>query len=224
MRFLSLFAGIGGFDLGLERAGMECAGQVEIEPFAIKVLEKHWPDVKRMTDVRDVEGTEFGAIDLICGGFPCQPFSTASRGRKTEPDNMWREMRRIIKDVRPDYVIVENVQEPVISRADSNLRGINYRTAKFRIGGNETGADHKRDRWWLVAYTDNKSELHSTVYAEMEKLPAVCKGVWGWKNYARAIRVLDGLPNRVDRLKGLGNAVVPQIPEMIGRAILEVES
>ena len=80
MRFLSLFAGIGGFDLGLERAGMECVGQVEIDPFCQKVLAKHWPDVKRMTDIRDVKSDEFGPVDLISGGFPCQDISLAGKG------------------------------------------------------------------------------------------------------------------------------------------------
>ena len=111
MRYLSLFSGIGGFDLGFDRAGMECAGQVEIDDYCRRVLAKHWPDVPRMNDVREVQGDEFGAVDLICGGFPGQDVSVAGRraGLAGERSGLWYEFHRLIDRVRPRWAVIENV-------------------------------------------------------------------------------------------------------------------
>jgi len=113
LRVLSLFSGIGGIDLGLERAGMRVVAQCEIEPFARAVLAKHWPDVRRYEDVRTLDGTEWrGTVDLVAGGFPCQDISTAGKGKgieKGERSGLWREMRRIIGECRPRWVLAENV-------------------------------------------------------------------------------------------------------------------
>lgn len=111
LRYLSLFSGIGGFDLGFDRAGMVCAGQVEYDAAARSVLARHWPDVKRMNDVREVKGDEFGATDVICGGFPCQDVSVAGRraGLAGERSGLWFEFHRLIDRVRPRWVVIENV-------------------------------------------------------------------------------------------------------------------
>jgi len=111
MRFGSLFAGIGGFDLGLERAGMECAWQVEIDPWCRQVLAKHWPDVPRYEDVRDVGRDNLEPVDLVCGGFPCQDLSVAGRreGLDGERSGLWFEYHRILEEIRPDWVVIENV-------------------------------------------------------------------------------------------------------------------
>jgi DNA (cytosine-5)-methyltransferase 1 len=110
MKFLSLFSGIGGFDLGLERAGMECIGQVENNEFCNKVLAKHWPDVKRIGDIKNVKANSFKPVDLVCGGFPCQPFSVAGKRKGAGDDRyLWPEMFRVISAYKPAWVIGENV-------------------------------------------------------------------------------------------------------------------
>lgn len=111
MKVGSLFSGIGGFDLGLERAGMEIIWQVEIDPFCNKVLAKHWPNVKRFKDVKTVSGKELEPVDLICGGFPCQDISVAGfqEGIEATRSGLWSEFHRLIGDIRPKYAIVENV-------------------------------------------------------------------------------------------------------------------
>jgi DNA (cytosine-5)-methyltransferase 1 len=222
LRVLDLFSGIGGFSLGLERTGgFKTVAFCEIDPFCRKVLAKHWPEVPCYEDVRELTAEKLRADgivpDVICGGSPCQPFSTASRGRRVATD-LWPAMLAVIRDVRPALVILENVAELAIRRACAELDG--YRARPFRIGAHDCGADHQRNRWWACAYANDKSELHRPVNAEVAGLPALCKVVWSAANYARAIRVPDGLPHRVDRLRSLGNAVVPQIPELIGNAIL----
>ena len=216
MNVLDLFSGIGGFSLGLERAGMRTVAFCEIDPFCRRVLAKHWPTVPIFDDVRTLPTI---AADLVCGGFPCQPFSTASRGRRVAQD-FWPDMLRVVRDVRPRYVIAENVQEAAIANSAQDLTGLGYRTYYRCIAAADAGADHQRDRWWVVAYPDSQGELCGAIHAEVAKLPALCRSLWGPTNYARAIRVLDGLSDRVDRVGALGNAILPQIPEAIGRAIV----
>lgn len=217
---LDLFSGIGGFSLGLERTGgFKTIAFCEIDPFCRKVLKKHWPDVPCFEDIKT---GNFPFAQVVCGGFPCQPFSTASHGRRVAED-LWPWMLKTIEKVRPDYVIAENVQELPLRRARAELEPIGYRGEPRRIGADDAGAPHARSRWWLCAYTNNKSQLRSAIDAEVAELPKLCKGVWGGQNYARALRISNGLSDRTHRVRALGNAVVPQIPEMIGRAILASE-
>jgi DNA-cytosine methyltransferase len=160
IRFLSLFAGIGGFDLGLERAGMKCVGQVENNKFCLKILEKHWQKVKRIKEIKNVNGNEFGTVDLICGGFPCQPFSvTGKQEGKTDDRYLWPEMFRVIKAVKPTWVVGENVFGIIGLALDdvlSDLEGEGYEVKTFIIPACAVGAWHRRDRVWIIAYsTDN---------------------------------------------------------------------
>jgi len=224
LRLLDLFSGIGGFSLGLERSGgFETVAFCEIDPFCRKVLSKHWPTVRQYEDVRDLTTARLSAdgicVDAVCGGFPCQPFSTASRGRRVAAD-LWPEMLRVIAETKPKLVFAENVQKAAIADAARDLTGFGYATHYCRIGADEAGADHQRNRWWAIAYTDAESELYRAVHAEVAKLPALCRGLWGPANYARAIRVSVGVPDRVERIEALGNAVLPHIPELLGRAWL----
>lgn len=222
MNVLDLFSGIGAFSLGLERAGMRTAAFCEIDPFCRAVLRKHWPDTPCADDIRRLDVV---TADLVCGGFPCQPFSTASRGRRVAED-LWPEMLRVIRDTGPRYVIAENVQEAAIAYAAGCLAGLGFATYYRRISGVDLGADHQRDRWWCVAYPHAQSQLRSAIDAEVAKLPALCAGLWGPTNYARAIRVHDGSADRLDRyqVEALGNTVFPQIPEALGRAIMSTSS
>lgn len=224
-KVLDLFSGIGGFSLGLERTGgFETVAFCEIEPFPRKVLAKHWPEVPIYEDVRELTADRLRAdgiaADVICGGFPCQPFSHAARGRNNAVD-FWPEMFRVVSEAAPRYAIAENVEEKPIAAAAADLKSIGYEVTYRNIGASDAGADHQRDRWWLCAYPNDDGQLSRAFHEEASKLPRLCQGLWGAENYARAVRVSDGLPNRLDRLKALGNAVVPQIPELIGGAILE---
>lgn len=164
MNFLSLFSGIGGFDLGLERAGMECIGQVEIDKFCLAVLKKHWPHIKRMEDIRDVKGTEFGTVDVICAGVPCQPASQAGR-RKGTTDNrwLWPETFRVIREIQPTWCLLENVRGlltldkgMVFENLLSELEGMGYETQPFIIPACATGAPHRRDRVWVIAKSHSR--------------------------------------------------------------------
>ena len=126
LRDLSLGRGIGGFDLGFDRAGMTCAGQVEYDEKTRAVLAKHWPDVKRMNDVREVQGDEFGTVDLICGGFPCQDVSVAGRraGLAGERSGLWYEFHRLIDRVRPRWAVIENVPGLLSSNAGRDFAAV----------------------------------------------------------------------------------------------------
>jgi DNA (cytosine-5)-methyltransferase 1 len=223
LKILDLFSGIGGFSLGLERTGgFETASFCEIDSFARRVLARHWPSVPIIGDIREIERVD--GVSVICGGFPCQPFSSAARGRHVATD-LWPEMRRVVAANRPRYVIAENVQQHPINIAAEDLRKHGYRTTIRNIGADDAGAPHGRSRWWLVGHPDDQGEFQRAVDAEVAKLPQLCAGVWGAPAYERAIRVPDGLPRRVDgpAKKALGNTVIPQIPEAIGRAILRLE-
>lgn len=230
LRVLDLFSGIGGFSLGLERTGgFKVAAHCEADPFCRRVLAKHWPEVPCYDDIRTLSADRLQAdgisVDVVCGGFPCQPFSTASRGRRVAVD-LWPEMLRIVGDTEPAYVLAENVSEAAVARAEDDLRSLGYGTHRRRVSAADAGADHQRDRWWVCAYPDVQGELPGHVDAQVAVLPELCRGLWGATNYSRAIRVPDGLPGRLDRsrVERLGNAVLPQIPETFGRAILSAQS
>ena len=282
MKVGSLFSGIGGFDLGLERAGMEIVWQVENNPFCNKVLEKHWPNVKRYGDIKNVTNPE--PVDLICGGFPCQPYSCAGKRLGAEDDRaLWPEMFRIIQEARPRWVIGENVAGFInmgLDQSISDLEREGYTVQAFIIPACAVKAPHRRYRVWIVANnngkqlwgkqklfkeqqnaaitTNNRDEESLANTNSVWKLPEQreydrisncseamaysdstrCKGYWNcaerrdakksmlefsswWKTEPSVGRVANGISSRVDRLKCLGNAVVPQIVEWIGRKIIE---
>jgi DNA (cytosine-5)-methyltransferase 1 len=343
--FGSLFAGIGGFDFGLERAGLTCKWQVEIDPFCRAVLEKHWPHVKRYDDVRTIHGEaahmgdsaqllvqrqpsaridhighsssrpvsgqgavsrDCGAclepVDLVCGGFPCQPHSLAGRRKGSQDErDLWPEFARIIRELRPRWVLAENV--PGLLSIDAgrffggilrDLAACGYDAEWDCLPASAFGAPHRRDRIWLVAYAEcgelrdesrrrgrpcgsdtaitrdhgaaepmaysHQSRLQGWLSPSVRERPnervtgsgdtsvADADGsnghgrrgdvqvgrIWGtgeapryddiagaqWRVESDVGRVAHGVPARVDRLRSLGNAIVPQIAEWIGRQIL----
>lgn len=223
MKVLDLFSGVGGFSLGLERAGMKTVAFCESDTFCQKVLAKHWPDVPIYKDARVFDGELFDGVDIICGGFPCQPFSTAAAGKNPQ-DTLSKEFFRIVREASPSYVLAENVSKKAFNNQTiKSLIDMEYRIELRNIKANEIGAPHERSRWWLCAYPYHKSELPSAIDAEMAKLPKLAQSVWGWENYARTIRVSNGVSYRVDRLRAIGNALVPDIPEVIGRAIMQIQ-
>jgi DNA (cytosine-5)-methyltransferase 1 len=276
MNYLSLFSGIGGLDLGLDRVGMTCVGQVEIDPFCRRVLAKHWPEVPRHDDVRTAPawwlGTARPAVHLVAGGFPCQPFSTAGRRRGVADERWgWPWFWDVVRVARPRYVLVENVAALL---RDTDAWG--WILADLAEGGYDAdwdcipaaavGAPHRRDRLFLVAHADSgglpripqrdsatqagiaiqagrdafRLRAHvadadgsagaaarrasSAVFgsAALERLGR-CRSSLGqqWAAEPDVGRVAYGVPARVDRLRGLGNAVVPDIGRLVGELIRE---
>jgi DNA (cytosine-5)-methyltransferase 1 len=215
---LDLFSGLGGFSLGLERAGMRTVAFCEIDPYCRRVLAKHWPDVPIWPDIRTLRPVDIPAVDLVCGGFPCQPFSSAARGRNRSDGNLWPEMRRIISECRPAWIICENVvglDRLAIRQVVADLEGLGYEIAPpFEIPACAVGHDHKRSRLWIVGHADRNGQPSRTVNGQ-------APGMFGYRPIAGNDRATDGIPCRMDRLRALGNAVVPQIPEIIGRAIMK---
>jgi len=292
----SLFSGIGGLELGLERAGMRVLWQVEKDPYALKVLAKHWPNVERFDDVREVGSHNLQTVDLICGGFPCQDVSLAGKraGLQGERTTLWREFARIIRELRPRWVLAENV--PGLLSSDSgmffgqvlrDLAESGYDAEWQVLPAAAFGAPHKRDRVFIVGYatseqanqrelrevesslgrrgeTGNAAGLASATVADADRTdgeallcesdagilswrgrlgdggtsepwrdlaeqwavePAICELAHGFSDrlVRYAGRVSTGTPNRVAKLRCLGNAVVPQVAEWIGRQIVEAE-
>mgnify|MGYP003110162800 CR=1 FL=1 len=158
MNHISLFTGIGGIDLASEWAGFNTLLQVENDPYCLKVLEKHWPNVERCTDIRSLNGRKYrGTIDLLSGGFPCQPYSGAGKRKAFSDDrDLWPEMFRIVQEVRPTWVLGENVANFVnlgVDRTLSNLESEDYEVQCFNIPAVAIGAWHQRARVFIVAYS-----------------------------------------------------------------------
>ena len=235
----SLFAGIGGFDLGLERAGMQVKWQVEIDPYCLKVLEKHWPHVKRYTDIKTVDWSGVEPVDLVCGGFPCQDLSVAGKraGIDGERSGLWSEYVRCLRALRPRYVLVENVPgllaNPAMGRVLGDLAESGYDAEWDCLPASAFGSHHLRDRIWIIAYPYSErrdfSVFASGGLRQIERTQ-FWKSFRGIDNslqvqeYASICGVLDGLSARMDgRLHAIGNAVVPQVVEWIGRQIVKAE-
>jgi len=261
----SLFAGIGGFDLGFERAGFEIRWQVEIDPFCRAVLAKHWPGVRRYDDVRTVNG-DLEPVDVICGGFPCQPHSLAgARGGAADERDLWPEFSRLIRELEPRWVVAENVPGLLSSDAGrffgtvlGDLAACGYDAEWDCLPASAFGAPHRRDRVWIVAYPARagwgtrrtewprtaggralpdaaRPSDHAEYVADAECVggqvsPARLftaehefeRAAW-WESEPDVGRLAHGVSARVDRLRGLGNSIVPQIAEWIARRILEAE-
>jgi len=333
MRFISFFAGIGGFDLGFERAGMECVAQIEIDPFCQKVLAKHWPNVLRFGDIRNVGKHNLPEADVFIGGFPCQPHSTAGKRKGAKDDrNLWPEYFRVIDECRPAWVVGENVlgiRTTILDQVLSDMESLEYSTVTLDLPAAGFNAPHKRERIFIVAYSKSgagripeqsreeslhasrvsekgnvanahsfrfvqseigkshyniyginqaqKQERRSELYAPVSSGEAAAnaageglegkagaelqnkvisgiysnaegkrlQGEWTpgeqepeapgrsglsfgsngdgnfWQTEPGVCGVVDGVPDRVDRIRTLGNAVVPQVAEFIADAIIQ---
>jgi DNA (cytosine-5)-methyltransferase 1 len=243
MNVLDLFSGIGGFSLGLERAGMKTIAFCEIDKKAQLVLKKHWPEVPIFEDVSKLKKEDINEqVDVICGGFPCQDISLAGRGEGLEGkrSGLWFEFHRLIKEIRPRYAIIENVSALRNRGLDEVLRGlseIGYDAEWHCIPASAVGAPHQRDRIWIIAHigsargerlvtsADIGKARQGGVRSEKDLLDIANSPFQSGDRWPTPLvrRMDDGIPNRVDRLKQLGNAVVPQIPEIIGRRLMEIE-
>lgn len=233
LTFGSLFAGIGGFDLGFERAGMECRWQVEIDPYCQRVLAKHWPTVRRWDDVRTWPQPDTERVDVVCGGFPCQDVSSSGNraGLGGKRSGLFYEFSRIICELRPRFVVMENVADLVVRglpRVLGELAKIGYDAEWHCIPAADFGLPQGRDRIWIVANTHSErfqaSEKRDSTRAIISKRPNG-NGLAEAQRRARDVaprecRVAHGVSKGVDRLRGLGNAVVPEVAEYIGRMIV----
>ena len=285
---LDLFSGIGGFSLGLESAGVaKTVAFCDYEKWCQKVLKKHWPHVRIYGDVKELTHERLKAdgidtVDIITGGYPCQPLSVAgSQKGEQDPRHVWPEMFRLIQELRPVFVIGENVSGHIKLGLDTVLEDLEsegYTARTFSISAASIGANHKRERVWTLAYSNNKGlrarfgrsnydyEKKGRVWSfdrgrsegddewsdfaptENEDLDVADtngkrRRLWetgskdakdvgqsprgqetlGWWDVEPDVgRVAHGVPQRVDRLKGLGNAVVPQIPFLLGLTIREM--
>ena len=300
---LSLFSGIGGLDLAAEMAGFTTVGQCEWADYPTKVLEKHWPDVPRCRDIRTLTGGSFyeltglRTVDVVSGGFPCQPFSVAGKRRGKEDDRyLWPEMLRVIQEIRPAWVVGENVAGIVSMALDtvlSDLEGIGYTCQAFVVPACAVDAPHRRDRCAIVAHSEgvrlqrkwacweqiggarletSQSERDCDVFPDAYEVRCDMRGPGGervhrdaprnevnpsgkavcdptsqrlqdgrqktvcrpqeepepqrpdwWPAEPDVGRMVNGLPHRVDRLRCLGNAVVPQQFYPIFQAIADLE-
>lgn len=239
MRIGSLFAGIGGLELGLEWAGVgHTVWQVERDPFCRKVLAKHWPDAQRFEDVREVGAHNLPPVDVICGGYPCQPFSVAGK-RQGENDerHLWPEFARILGELRPRFAVLENVAGHLslgFGRVLGDLADLGYDAEWSCFRSCAVGTPFTRPRLFVLAYP-NREQLGRDWLAEHH--PATDRGrdadrargaVAGerqqWAQEPRMDRVVDGVPSQLDRARNraLGNAVVPQVAQVVGRRLLEI--
>jgi len=285
IRHGSLFSGIGGFDLAAQWAGWENVFQVEINKYCTRVLEKNFPNAKRYGDIREFDGTQYrGTIDVVSGGFPCQPFSVAGKRKGKEDDrHLWPEMLRVLSEIKPTWIVGENVPGIIKMELDNvldDLERIGYEAQTFIIPAASVDARHRRERIWIVAWNTNSGNRNKGKVKKMEekqntksarirttlsnttskvdgcdysksidrqvqqlgkcvgkgnvpdtkrindisrrhgtssvfgetgwnasKIQRVCR----WPTEPRVGRVANGVPNRMDRLKGLGNAIVPQV-------------
>jgi len=209
---LALFAGAGGGILGGKLLGWRTVCAVEWEPYPASVLaarqnDKSLPSFPIWDDVQTFDGKPWrGIVDVVSGGFPCQAYSTAAAGRNTA-DDLWSEMRRIVADVAPRYVFAENVSRIAIDQAANDCEQMGYKTKAIAISAKDLGADHIRERYWLLAYSDHDGKLLQSIDAEAPKLQELDKSVW--KNYPESLRMVNGLGCRMDRLKAIGNGQVP---------------
>lgn len=293
MRYGSLFSGAGLGDFGFEMAGLELAWQVEYEPYCRKILDLRWPEVKKYGNIKEVNTDELEPVELITGGFPCQPFSVAGK-RKGKDDNryLWPEMLRIIKAKKPTWVVGENVPGIINLALDtvcSDLEAESYEVWPVVFPSHALGAWHKRDRLWIIAHSEHNGRIAAKrlgtnsgtqsegkarkklSVAELERVGGLRtqdagretmanpvsdskrttfgKGIqrntnneqdnrnkiWSdirngsetfrrfWEFESGVGRVANGCPNRVDRLKALGNGQTPCSTYVIGKLILELE-
>ena len=237
MTFGSLFSGVGGLDLGLERAGLRCVWQVEKDEFCQKVLAKHWPNVKRWDDVATFTGEGFARPDVICGGFPCQDVSVAGKreGITGKRSGLWSEFSRIIRILQPRFVAVENVSALLgrgLGRVLGDLAACGYDAEWDCLPAAAFGAHHIRDRIFIIAKSSNADSMRS-----QGQWPTKAES-WSREQFERLLQtetrlsvpagktggISDGVSGRVDRLRALGNAVVPQVAEWIGRRLMQVDS
>jgi DNA (cytosine-5)-methyltransferase 1 len=242
LNVLDLFSGIGGFSLGLERAGMRTVAFCERDEFCQIVLRKHWPHVPCYPDIRTLTAAVLAAdgiaVDAICGGFPCQDVSLAGGGAGLDGDRsgLWSDYARLIGELNErreiKLVVVENVSALLgrgLDRVLRDLAALGFDAEWHCIPASYVGLRHLRDRIWIVAYPKRYSVQGRTYFtaawrqqSRTQQLAGLVQpGSWPTISSARDRGTGHGVPDGTHRNKSIGNAVVPQIPELIGRAIMK---
>ncbi len=239
----SCFSGIGGFDLAAIWAGIETLWQIEKDDYCRKVLKKHFPEAKRYKNIMEVNPDDLETVKIISGGFPCQPFSSAGKKRGKEDDRyLWPKMLEVIRAVRPAYVVCENVFgyiDMALDQTLSDLETSGYSCEMFVVPAVALNAPHRRDRVWIIAYTGSQhiytpgleTRINTEKTDEADKMwqsiQFIHRGVnqveFRETDESLLCRSADGLPNELDRIKALGNAIVPQIAYLIFEAIKSIE-
>lgn len=213
MNELALFAGYGGGLLGSRLLDWRTVAAVEIDAAARGCLLARQDDgalepFPIWDDIRTFDGHPWaGVVDLVSGGFPCQAFSTAARGRNNAPD-LWPEMLRVVREVRPRFVLAENVQRAPIAQAARDLRAEGYATRIAPIDAAELGAPHRRVRWWLAADANGEGESRCPEHEEVAGLQGLSGLAW-WEDVPAHLGVVHGVADRMDRLAGIGNGQLP---------------
>lgn len=229
MRIGSLFSGIGGLERGLELAGLGAvAWQVEMSPFCRKVLARHYPHAQRYEDVREVGKHNLTPVDLVCGGFPCQDISSAGKraGLAGARSGLWYEYLRVVRELSPRWVVVENVASGANAWVDPVCAGLaeqGYTCLPIPLSAADVGACHLRKRVFVVAHLNAHRQPTVAEHAETPRAQAVAATHPGWQTVPPMVRVVNGLPHRVDRIRALGNSVVPQCAEVVGWVIRKLE-
>jgi len=246
---------------------MEIIWQSEIDPYACKVLSKHWPKVPNHGNIKNIHWGNVVRPDILCGGYPCQPFSSAGkRNGANDPRHLWPWVREAISELRPKYAILENVRGHItlgLSTVLGELASIGYDAEWQIVSANSVGAPHLRERVIIIAHpfrelanTDNSGQLQrqpqiftahrwlnalnltrssSTNVADTHSISGHIEhqrqvlqpnfaGCSWWQTEPNVGRVADGIPHRVDRLRGLGNSVVPQVAELVGRMVIDYDT
>ncbi|MGB3222504.1 MAG: DNA (cytosine-5-)-methyltransferase [Desulforhopalus sp.] len=243
MNVLDLFSGIGGFSLGLERAGMKTVAFCEIDLVCQEVLRKHWPDIPIFSDIRNLDESNIKQpIDIVCGGFPCQDVSHCGNQEGLSfgtRSGLWAEEYRIIRIFKPKAAIIENVTGLLTGDGGGwfgtvlcDLAQIGFSAQWHCIPASAVGACHNRERVWIVAYPNGSSLENMDISQSILSYPKEsCR-----RQFARAIDAaipadayvkmrgdFNDVSGEMERIKQYGNTVVPQIPEIIGRAIMQLE-
>jgi len=246
MRHLALFNGIGGFQLAAHWMGWLNVAHVEIDPFCNKVVKKHFPESKCYEDIKEFDGKPFrGAIDIISGGFPCQPYSNAGKRLGKEDDrHLWPEMLRVIREVSPSFVVGENVvgllnwnAGLVFEEIQIDLENEGYEIQPIILPACSIGPPHQRNRIWFIANSKSKRwvKMEQNKPKRLSEFDIEsCNEAWRYSSdlllrmepdWSRpslgVVRNDHGLSEGVDRLKSLGNAIVPQVAYQIFKAIEE---
>lgn len=248
MKLGSLFSGGGLGDFGFMAASMEIAWQCEIDEYCQKILALRYPESKKYRDIKTLKGADLEPVDIITGGFPCQPFSVAGK-QKGKDDNryLWPEMLRIIKECRPRWIVGENAPGIINMALDdvcADLESEGYEVRPIVFPSHALGAWHRRDRIWIIAHTagiEQPSQKEDVANAEIpglqgrkngrdieskfSRLGEGCRAIQEyWQSEPDVGRVVNGCPSRVDRLKMLGNGQVPACTYVIGKMIMDIEN
>lgn len=241
LTFGSLFSGIGGLDLGLERAGWTCLWQIEKDSYRRAVLANHWPEITQYEDVTKLDFSNLERPALLAGGFPCQPVSTAGKMLAELDDRwLWPHFARAIRTLRPAFVLVENVPGLLVrgmANVLGDLAGLGYDAEWQMLPAAFVGAPHLRQRIFLVAYPGqwrrqvphHLTEGEEIVFSRrlIDSICPLVRGKEHWSFEPDLVRVVHGLSTRLDkrapvtskRITALGDAVVPQLAELIGQLI-----